>query len=176
MPNYIGNDKSYELLDGQYGIFYYLLTTNYTSRNMSEYESLKREQLRFWQNIHDQYPYLILEDNYSYSLATTSAELMQMAKLIFKGKVQPERNYSLTIIDVASLENYKGQELLPGQGISLDAYRYYQSDDDVYRALSQYLFISDVSYSLRDDSSIQLTVDSMKYQEKLLQSLVSLIK
>lgn len=157
-------------------MFYYLISHNYTSYETPQYNDLKQQQLRFWQNIHDQYPYLILESNYSYSLATTSEELLKMAQLMFKGMKEPERAYSLTVIDMANLSGYKGQELVPGQGILLDASKYYTTNDDIYRALSQYLFISDVSYDLRSDAAISVTVNSIKYQEKLLQSLVKLIR
>ena len=80
------------------------------------------------------------------------------------------------MIDVHSLTGYIGQELKPGQGILLDASEYYDEYDDLYTALSQYLFITDVSYSLRSDADINITVNSIKYQEKLLQSLVKLIR
>ena len=80
------------------------------------------------------------------------------------------------MIDIHSLTGYIGQELKPGQGILLDASEYYDEYDDLYAALSQYLFITDVSYSLRSDADISITVNSIKYQEKLLQSLVKLIR
>ena len=39
----------------------------------------------------------MLEDNYKYELATNSEELLKMAKLVFKGKKQPEKGYSVSI-------------------------------------------------------------------------------
>ena len=75
-----------------------------------------------------------------------------------------------------SLKGYKGQELVPGQGIQINANEYYDENDSIYNALKQYLFITDVSYSLRNDADINITVNNIKYQEKLLQSLVKLIR
>ena len=110
------------------------------------------------------------------NLATSSSELYKMAQLVFKGKKEPEKNYSLSVIDYYSLLNYKGEELKPGYGIQINANEYYDENDDIYTALKQYLFITDVSYTLRKDDDLNITVNSIKYQEKLLQSLVKLIR
>jgi hypothetical protein len=71
---------------------------------------------------------------------------------------------------------YLGQELKIGESILIDAEEYYDDPDDIYKSLSQYLFISDISYSLRKNSDIQVTVNTIKYQDKLIQRLVKLIK
>ena len=163
-------------VDGLYGMMFYLLKNNYTTNSLSEYESIKKQKETIWNNIYTQYPFLLLEDNYKYELATNSEELLKMAKLVFKGKKQPEKGYSVNIIDTRNLEGYIGQELKPGQGIEINASEYYDENDDIYKALSQYLFITDINYSLRDDTNISITVNSIKYQEKLLQSLVKLIR
>ena len=117
-----------------------------------------------------------MEENYSYDLATSSSELYKMAQLVFKGKKEPEKNYSLSVIDYYSLLNYKGEELKPGYGIQINANEYYDENDDIYTALKQYLFITDISYTLRKDDDLNITVNNIKYQEKLLQSLVKLIR
>ena len=82
----------------------------------------------------------------------------------------------MSVIDYYSLLNYKGEELKPGYGIQINANEYYDENDDIYTALKQYLFITDVSYTLRKDDDLNITVNSIKYQEKLLQSLVKLIR
>ena len=87
-----------------------------------------------------------------------------------------EKNYSLSVIDYYSLLNYKGEELKPGYGIQINTNEYYDESDDIYTALKQYLFITDISYTLRKDDDLNITVNSVKYQEKLLQSLVKLIR
>lgn len=168
--------STFEHFDGLYGMMYYILKNSYAARSMQEYESAKQLKESIWNQIYTEYPFLMLEDNYKYELATTSEELLKMSQLVFKGKKQPEKGYSVSMIDIHSLTGYIGQELKPGQGILLDASEYYDEYDDLYTALSQYLFITDVSYSLRSDADISITVNSIKYQEKLLQSLVKLIR
>lgn len=168
--------STFEHFDGLYGMMYYILKNSYAARSMQEYESAKQLKESIWNQIYTEYPFLMLEDNYKYELATTSEELLKMSQLVFKGKKQPEKGYSVSMIDIHSLTGYIGQELKPGQGILLDAFEYYDEYDDLYTALSQYLFITDVSYSLRSDADISITVNSIKYQEKLLQSLVKLIR
>ena len=99
-----------------------------------------------------------------------------MAQLAFQDYMSPEKEYNITIIDVQALEGYHGQELHIGDGILLKASDYYDAVDETYRALNQYLFISDINYSLRQDTDIALTVNIIKYQDKLLQSIVKLIR
>ena len=107
-------------------------------------------------------------------MPTATAEAIEAIPL--KDLSQPERNYNISIIDLASLSGYEGQELCIGDSILLDADDYYEEYDDIKTTLSQYLFITDISYTLRKDSNISLTVNSIKYQEKLIQRLVKLIK
>jgi hypothetical protein len=166
----------FEQLDGIYGMIFFILKNGYSDCGMLEYEQTKKTKIQIWNNIYAQYPFLMLEDNYSYELATSSAELLKMAELIFKDRKEPEKAYTISMIDIHALSGYIGQQLTPGQGIRIKADDYYDENDDVYNALTQYLFITDVSYSLRNDADINLTVNSIKYQEKLLQSLVKLIR
>ena len=99
-----------------------------------------------------------------------------MAQLAFKDYTSPEKQYNVTLIDATSLEGYQGQELHIGDGILLKSSDYYENIDETYRALNQYLFITDISYDLRQDTGIALTVNIIKYQDKLLQSIVKLIR
>lgn len=176
LANEMCTASTFEHMDGLYGMTYYILSNVYGPRDISAYLAARERKVQLWTSIYNDYPFLLLEDNYSYPLATTSSELLKMSEFIFKGKKQPEKNYTMSLIDINSLKGYVGQELFPGQGIAIDANQYYDEDDDIYQALSQYLFITDVSYDLRDDASINITVNSIKYQEKLLQSLVKLIR
>ena len=168
--------SEYDKMIGTYGIIFYKLKNVYTNNPLTDYKRVKEEKNRIWNKIYLNYPHIILEENYSYDLATSSSELYKMAQLVFKGKKEPEKNYSLSVIDYYSLLNYKGEELKPGYGIQINTNEYYDESDDIYTALKQYLFITDVSYTLRKDDDLNITVNSVKYQEKLLQSLVKLIR
>lgn len=168
--------SDYDKMTGTYGVIFYKLKNVYKNNPVTEYTKVKEEKERIWNNIYLNYPYLMLEENYSYNLATSSTELYKMAQLIFKGKKEPEKDYSLSVIDYYSLINYHGEELKPGYGIQIDANKYYDENDDIYKALSQYLFITDISYTLRKDDDLNITINNIKYQEKLLQSLVKLIR
>jgi hypothetical protein len=137
--------------------------------------------------LYKKYPGSFLEESYSNKNATTSKELFSLATIAFKDKQEPEKGYSISLINPAqdllvkdgdsfNYKRYSGQELKIGEGILLNADEYYDNYDDVYKTLSQYLFISDISYNLRKDSDIQVTVNSIKYQDKLIQRLAKLIK
>ena len=94
----------------------------------------------------------------------------------FKDLSYPEKGYNISLIDIDNLQGYQGQELRIGDGILINADEYYEENDIVKKGISQYLFITDISYDLRKDSDISLTVNSIKYQDKLIQRLAKLIK
>ena len=74
------------------------------------------------------------------------------------------------------LFGYEGQPIYVGDSIKLSANEYYPEVDDVHEALDQYLFISDFNYTLRNEGEVQITVNEIKYQDKLIQSLAKLIR
>jgi hypothetical protein len=91
--------------------------------------------------------------------------------------VQPESNYNIAVIDSNTLKGYKGQELKIGDGIEINADELYDDiESDIYKSLIQYLYITDISYDLRRDDNIQLTVNSIKYKDKVIGELVKLIR
>jgi hypothetical protein len=103
-------------------------------------------------------------------------ELYTMANYYFKDKHEPERDYSITISDIASLLGYKGEELHIGMAIQLNNTDYFIGGGSIIKALEQLLFISDISYTLRSDTDISITVNNIKYEDKLIEKLVRLIK
>lgn len=161
-------------LDGLYNMQYYVLTNYYKELKLENYEYYRKEQLNIWQTINKNYPFILLENNYSNELATTSKELFRAAKMAFKDKQYPEKNYNITIINTAELNGYIGQELLIGDNILVESF--YDEYDDIYEALNQYLFITDIQYNLRSDGDINLTVNNIKYDDKLIKDLVKLIR
>jgi hypothetical protein len=113
---------------------------------------------------------------FEYPTATTSEELLQMAEYAFRDKSKPEVNYSITILDLFALKGYEGEELKIGYPILVDASEYQLDNTNMQKAIDQYLFITDISYSLRSDTNIAITVNSIKYNDKLIQKLVKLIR
>jgi hypothetical protein len=100
-----------------------------------------------------------------------------MAQWAFKDYTSPESNYNITVIDPNTLKGYKGQELKIGDGIEIDADELYDNfQSDIYQSLIQYLYITDINYDLRNDDNIQLTVNSIKYQDKVIGQLIKLIR
>ena len=143
--------------------------------SFESYENLIAEKQNLWRDLYNVYPSILLESKFSNENAMSSEELLQMAKLYFKDLSQPEKNYNISLIDTSLLDGYKGQEIKIGDAIQLQIEDYYDDLDDIYEILSQFLFITDLNYSLRQNN-ISVTVNSIKYQEKLLQSLVKLIR
>lgn len=162
--------------DGWYGLYFYALKHFYTSRELTTYNDLLISKQQKQQQIYHRFPGVLLEGTYTNDKATTSEELLRLARLAFQDQRRPERGYTLTINDLASLQGYHGQSLRIGDPIRLHALEYYDTLVNVSDALNQYLFISDISYTLRSDSAISITVNNIKYQDKVMQRIVRLIQ
>ena len=169
------NATTYEWYTGLYAMQFYLLFNYYTSSSLSTYEHLLKQKAGLWQYLYSLYPNVLLESTYQNDKISSSAQLYKEAQLAFKDKMHPEKQYNITIMD---MNNVIGDRSLfrIGEPIAINAQEYYSEPDDIFQALSQFLFITDISYTLRNDADIQLTVNSIKYQEKLLQQLVKLIR
>lgn len=173
---YLSKKDHFNRYDGWYGLYFYALKHFYVSRELTTYHDLLMAKQQKQQQIYHRFPGILLEGTYTNDKATTSAELLRLAKLAFRDQRRPERGYTLTIHDLASLQGYHGQSLRIGDPIRLHALEYYDTLVNVSDALNQYLFISDISYNLRSDTSISITVNSIKYQDKVMQRIVRLIQ
>jgi hypothetical protein len=120
-------------------------------------------------------------------MATNSLDLLQSAKYAMKDYSDPEKQYSLSLINNVNLFQItnENQQLIYkpvttkiniGDPIKVNALEYRDQLDDIYQMLAQYLFVTDISYNLRIDGDLQVTVNNLKYQDKLIKSLVKLIK
>ena len=153
------------------------LQDHYSNYPLDGYDMARKEHDSVWQNIYSKYPAMMLENKYSNTDATDSKQLLMLAKNYFKDLSNPERNYSITLIDnLNNCVGYKGQELKVGDSIRLRASEFYDSFDDISSSLNQLLFITDIKYTLRKDTDISLTVNAIKYQNKLIKRLAKLIQ
>lgn len=148
----------------------------YIDNPMTEYTKAREKQQIVWSKIYKSFPNVILEKKYTNTSATTSEELLKMAKLAMRDYSQLEREYNISLIDASHLRGYEGQELSIGLPIQLSAEEYYDGYDDIKTSLNQYLFITDLSYNLRSDSNVSITVNSIKYEDKLIRQLAKLIR
>lgn len=170
-------DGSYSYFGGWYDMMIRSLQkSNYINADVESYEQAKFHHNRIWKEIYRNYPNVILEKNFSDTDATTSTLLYQSAVRAFNDYKDVERSYSITIIDTNHLENYIGQPLKIGMPIEIDAEAYTDDFNEIKDSLIQYLFITDMSYSLRKDSDIALTVNTIKYQDKVIKQLLGLIR
>jgi len=162
---------------GIYPLILHTLFNRYYHYDLMQYHTLKAQHDALWKDLYTRYPSVCLEGNYTNDNATTSKDLLVTARNVFKDKANPERSYNLNMIDnVELLTGYQGQELHIGDPIALRANEFYDGFDDIKDSLSQFLFITDIQYDLRRDTDIALTVNSIKYQDKLLQRLAKLIQ
>lgn len=173
---YPGKGK-FSYFDGYYGMYLnYLNPNNFINGSMSEYEKYYTKHQELWRSLYQQFPSVLLEQKYQNEDATTSEQLLQMAQLVMRDANTIEREYNITTIDVYALKGYEGQQLKIGDAIALAADELYSGFDDIKESLRQFLFITDISYTLRQDTDISLTVNKIKYQDKMIQQLAKLIK
>ena len=176
--NSIGQGQfiSFDKFGGWYDMIIKTLNTRYYSIEMTQYEEARRKHNAVWQYLHKTYPHLIYEKAYENTDVTTSEQLLAAAQFAFRQYNDVERQYNIQTIDLAGLKGYDGQHIQVGDAIQLDADELYEAYDDIKTSLLQYLYVSDISYDLRKDSDIQLTVNDIKYSDKVIGELVKLIR
>lgn len=170
------NDNRFINFNGWYLMAINWLRHHYTDYDLQEYIDAKNEHEKIWRMLYLKYGHILLETAFKSETATTSTELFEEALLYMKDRAEPERAYTITIIDVASLDGYNGAEIRVGDGIQVKASDYYNQQDLIYKSLTQYLFITDINYVLRNPSSISLTVNAVKYADTIIKRLAKLIK
>lgn len=168
----------YDQFGGWYDMMVRVLQScNYQNYDPIQYRQAQEEHDAIWRQIYIKYPNLIYEQSYVNEDVTSSKELLTMAQWAFRDYSQPESNYNISVIDSNTLKGYKGQELAIGDGIEVNATELYDdAGSDIYKSLVQYLYVTDISYDLRQDDNIQLTVNSIKYRDKVIGELVKLIR
>lgn len=168
---------SFNQYNGLYIMTIKWLKQYYNNHPTDTYTNARKKHDEIWYSIYKNYPSIILENKYSNTDATTSKDLLLLAQNAFKDLSNPERGYSITLInDANECEGYYGQELKIGDSIRVRGNEFYNGFDDISRSLNQLLFITDIKYDLRKDTDISLTVNAIKYQDKLIQRLAKLIK
>ena len=94
----------------------------------------------------------------------------------FKDQSAPEKSYDISIIDITNLKGYQGQQINVTDQIRLGSIDFYNDLDELKNILDQPLFVTSVQYKLRSDTDMKLTVSTIKYQDKMIERLVKLIK
>lgn len=168
---------SYNKFGGIYQMIIVYLQEHYIDKPIDNYLLYQDKHNQIWKRLYQKYPSILIENKYENTDATTSMDLMTMAKYAFKDLSRPEKEYNISMINnLKDFIDYQGQELRIGDPIQLASREFYDQFDDIRVSLDQLLFISDIKYNLREDNNVSITVNSIKYQDKLIQRLVKLIK
>lgn len=164
------------IFGGIYPIMLYKLLHEVRLDTVVEYEKAQKKHDAVWDRIYNTYGNVVLENSYSNSTAVNAEELYVAASNYFKDKAAPEKQYNISVIDIYSLKGYNNQKIQVTDQIRLAGQDFYDEMDELKDLINQPLFVSEISYSLRSDGDIKLTVNVIKYQDKLIRKLVSLIK
>lgn len=164
------------IFGGIYPIMLYKLLHEVRLDTVVEYEKAQKKHDAVWNRIYNTYGDVVLENSYNNSTAVNAEELYVAASNYFKDKAAPEKQYNISVIDIYSLKGYNNQKIQVTDQIRLAGQDFYDEMDELKDLINQPLFVSEISYSLRSDGDIKLTVNVIKYQDKLIRKLVSLIK
>jgi hypothetical protein len=119
---------------------------------------------------------LMLESSYKSTTATNSQTLLQEATQYYKDYEKPQKQYSLSTINIHALKGYKVDRIAIGDQIALMHTDFYPEQDKIKQLLQEKLFINSISYTLRKDADINYGVETVSYQDRLISKLVGLIK
>ena len=170
-----GAESRYGRINGLYAMTVDILHNYYRNTSTTNYETYRKLQQEAWRTFYQKYPGLVVEQSYENTDALTSEELYNFAYAQFKDINKPEYDFSATVIEATKLKGYTGQELHIGDPIKIEMQDVMDTGKD-NTSLQQLLYISGISYSLRKDSSTELTLNTLKYNDKLAQKLAKLIK
>ena len=175
--DYVAEDHTrYERLDA-YDLRLLSILSAYKQAPVSNYEKALQQHDDYWNRFYASFPSLFLESTYEDADATTSKELYEAAQVYRNSLKAPDYTYNISTIDINSLQGYDDEDLDVGDPIELDAQDFITTNDsELLDRLQQYLFISSISYTLRSDSEIQLSVNTINYQDKRIRQLVKFIR
>lgn len=170
-----GTESRYGRISGLYAMTVDILHNYYKNATTTNYETYRKLQQEAWRTFYQKYSGLIVEQSYENTDALTSEELYNFAYAQFKDISKPEYDFSATVVEASKLKGYTGQELHIGDPIKIEMQDVMNLGKD-NTDLQQLLYISGISYSLRKDSSTELTLNTLKYNDKLAKKLAKLIK
>jgi hypothetical protein len=139
--------------------------------------------------MYTKYNNLIVENTYQNDSALTPSLLLKAAKNKFSELSSPEPDYSVSMLDVynedASIRSFieisdqiKINTNETGYNIEYDEYE--KSSKKAYsnkleELLKKTLFISEISYSLRSDGDVSVTVNPVRYSDVMIDRLAKLL-
>ena len=141
----------------------------------TQYSELIKTNQNIWADLYKNYGMLLLESSFTSSTATSSEELYNEAITYYAEYEKPQKQYSLTIIDLQVVHGYQQPLISIGDQIALQYNDFYQEEDDLKDLLEERLFINSISYTLRKDTDITYNVSTVSFYDKLLTKLAKLI-
>jgi hypothetical protein len=166
---------------------YYALAKQQKYNN--EYETALENQRKLWTEMYTTYDNLIVENTYTNDSALTPQLLLKAAQNKFNELSEPEPNYNVSMLDVynenASIRSnieITDQIHLNTQetGFVLEYNEYNAlpktiNKDKLICLLNKTLFITGISYSLRTDEKVSITVNPVRYGDILIDRLAKLL-
>lgn len=149
-----------------------IIKNYFSSYDDSFRQKLLEEKDFLWRQIYKDCNVLLLESNFTSSVAYNSESLLSEALNYYKDYEKPQVQFSLTVFQF----DQANSPLRIGDQISLNVEDLYKEYSIIKEALENKLFITEISYNLRKKDSINLSIQTVSYQDRLLSKLIKLIK
>jgi hypothetical protein len=134
----------------------------------------------------------LIENTYENNSALTPTLLLAAAKQKFQELREPEPNYNVSMLDVYNDDlQLNGKLIISDQiGLSLSETDFVVGDNRSYtdivngeensfnklkQLIMKTLFVTEISYSLRQDQAVTITVNPVRYGDVLIDRLVKLL-
>ena len=128
-----------------------------------------------WLELYQKYSNVIIENYYEDTTATTAELLLENARTKFELLSRPEPTYNLAMIDIYNLNNAGLNKVEITDKILLDSKVIEDKPGELQQLLNEQLYVSSISYNLRSDAEINLTVNPVRYDDVLLKRFVKLL-
>lgn len=144
--------------------------------NNTEYYEYLHQHNELWQHMHQQFPGVFRESNFTNTTAITSQELYESARRELDKVSQPAYQYSLTGMDIYMHDSdYEPTRIKLGDQIRIDYQELNELNDSLNAALREPLYITGITHTLRNDGDYQFTVTTRSATDTMLQRFANIL-
>src|SRR5574344_451788 len=196
-----GGNKFY-YLDGESPMLFRFVFKIYANQHYNDaYLKAKEKVKNIWSEIYTNYDNLLIENTYEDTSSLTPSLLLKAAQQKFQELCEPEPNYNVSMLDVYNDDlQLNGKLIISDQiGLSLSETDFVVGEDRSYteciikynaegeavpeavkfnklkQLIMKTLFVTEISYSLRQDQAVTITVNPVRYSDIMLDRLVKLL-
>lgn len=139
------------------------------------YDKALAAQKQTWFDFKAKYPSICLETTYTNNTATTSQFLYEAAMAQFKDLSNPEPDYNVGILDNFEINDISILNLQLGDQVRISKEILQEEQTEIKKMLENVLFVTSIKYNLRNDMSMNINVNKIKYTDVLISRLARIL-